>query len=386
MAVVACLFFLLPSNVTPFALSLATGRQDEGAADAEKATSKGLLYDDRRNKTPLLARLTGIRGTSERDGVLVKRTSSRSSSHRRWSPHLQDNGLQQVLPNHLHTVVPPAQGVLGGDRAGLSTATTSYIPADGPFAPHTEGESSSKQPDKAALHAEPNQESTVRTTVGDLAGQHSPKKRVFKTSEKTRAARRERNKRWKEGLTPERMVEFNERHVANAQRFQQRQRARRMGLPGPPLQRTYRDARRWKKQVGAQGVRQPASAETRMEEATQRAVDVTHAPSGTPQQAMLRLRTFESSSGSRSRPAFPFRGAIDGHRFAPAPSSLPLDLDLSLSAPGSSSSGQRQTTDAPRPAALPPARTLEEQRLRLTLAPPGQHDRPRLTLAPPKHE
>ena len=416
MAAVTCLLLLLSYSVarqiTPSALSLVTGWQDGqiGATD----TGKRWLYDDFK-KTPPLVRSPGIRGNDELDEVLVRRTSSRSPSHRRWSAHLQSTGLQQAPPSQMGAL--PAPHFQGGDHSrlpALGMVTPSPFPADGPVAPHIEPRSSSKRPHKPdrrpygsltnnpALKAQADRKrhalAVQRIKDGEQTSRMKPDGTELPatTLEDYQARTRANSKRWFSSLTKERKAKLNQRRNERRKRATARRRAQREGgsWQGPPVRKPGRPRRNWEQeQARAEEGRQHAPTDARMERATQRA------PPGAQGSGTLRRWTTEPSSGSWSVTASPIPEATH-HRFAPGPSSSKLDLRLLLSVPGSSTSEQRH---APQQAAPPAAETRveerlrldrappvatarEEERLRLTLAPPGEHDGLRLTLAPPKYD
>ena len=326
-------------------------------------------------------------GTTKPDELLIKRTSS-SSSHRGRPPHPQGIGRK---PGWSHHIAPGAPWPHVPGDPDHSMARPSHVPADAPVVPHTDLASSSKRPNGSiennrALTTQAEGESRDRTMARVLAGEDVPKpgpgrpRSVFRTPEETRAVRREEKKRWFDSLTPDRKAKVRARNAAQAAKSRARRKAWLRGSPGPPYQKPSREAKKWEE--WAEQTRQHALVDARIEGARQRALPAVQGP------ATMRPTTPESSSGSWSVPASPLPEATN-HRFAPGPSSSTLDF-LSLSAPGSSTSGQKQILRAPRQAAsLAAPRTREEERLRLTLAPPGQHDeedRLRLTLAPPRHD
>ena len=398
MAVVVCLLLLLSYSIAgqarPSALSLTTGRQNKRID--EKATGKPWLYSDGSKILP------AIHGTVEPDEVLVKRTSSRSPSSRRWSPHGQGTGLQPVPPNNIYPGAPFVPLILGGDHSrwpGLSTAPPSQVPGDAPVATHTEPGSSSKQPAKAnrrpyrslkndpIAKAKAHQESNARNrakkkrtalmVLGKL-------KYATASKEDITAVRTGRTQRWLSSLTAEEKLDWIKRRNESSRRCKERKRAKLRGnnSPGPPLRKHGRKAVDWdQRRAMLEKARLDGHADTRMEEATQNAVDVPHASPGAHGSGALKLRTAASSSGSLFVPEQDIEASY--HRFMPGPLSPPLNHGLLLTAPGSSTSAQRQTQALPQAAPLL-ARTMEEERLRLTLAPPDEHDWLELTLAPPR--
>ena len=383
MVVVACVLLLFSCSIASQARltsSLAAGWQD---GQVVRKTNKVWLYNDR-NKTPPWLRSSGRRGTAqpEPEEMLVKRTSG-SSSHRRLLLHLQSTSLRPEPPNHIHPGALPAPVSLGGGWPGLSTAAPSHGPAEGPSVPHTEPGSSSKQPNKAkrrpygslasnpALKKQANRERQAsamqRIKNGERVNKTKPDGTKYKVStfDEYQFYNRDHSRRFRSNLPEEKRVGLNQQRSERKRRAREAKKAQ---LEGERPQQEQEKA-------GAEALTPSAI----LGASTQRT------PPDVPGPATLPLRTPASSAGSSFRPVFSFPPAVPHHRFAPEPSSPSLKLGLSLSAPGSSSSGQRQTTDAPQQAAPPPARTLEEQRLQFTLAPPGQHDRLRLTLAQPRH-
>ena len=341
MGVATCLLLLLSCSIagqaTPSRSSFATGWQDDHLG--EKAAGKAWLYIDESRTTP------AMRGTDELEEVVVKRTSSNSSSHRPRSPPLQRTGLQAVPPDHNTSGAPSATHAYGSGShsrlSDLSTAIPSHVPQERPSAPHPEAGSSSKRPHKAkrqprgtlrydpATQALVLQESTAGTSTRNMPGEQTQRptsrrrKRVFRTPEEILARRRESTRQWRKNVPPGRKDEIRASQSEQVRRSRQRQDARLRGnnSPGPPLRKVGRKPRNLnKEEAGADDNRQHAPADTRMVEATQRADDVPHTPR------------------------------------------------------------------APRHAATPPAKTIEEENLRLTLAPPGDEDRLDLTLGPPRHD
>ena len=353
--------------------------------------------------TPLVAHSTGIDGNAEPGYLLVKRTSS-SPSPLRWSVHRQRTARQPVQPNHTPHIAAPLPHVLGGSI--LRAATPSHVPAAGPSADATVPQVLTKLPypanrrprgllarnpiEKALSIREANakrraryklSKPTARMRLGSL-------KYATATDEEIRAINNAREKQWKSTLTPEQKADIRRRRNESTKRWRERVKARLRGnnSPEPPLRRQgAKILGGEQEQAGAHELRQHTPADARMEEAVHRAVDGPHALPGTHgPPATLRLKTPESSSSSWSVPSSPHPEASH-HRLAPGPSFSPLDLRNSLPAQGSSTSAQSQTR-ALRPAAPLPAIPIEEDSLRLTLAPPGEHDRLRLTLAPPRHD
>lgn len=413
MAVVACVLLLLSCSIAGRATptpSLATGWQ-EGDIGEKAAAEMTWLYEDR-NKTPPVARASGIGGTDGLDEVLIKRTSG-SPWHRPGLAHKQGTGLQPVPPT-IPPGAPPAPHVLRADNTrwpALSSATPSQISAVGPSAPHTEPESSTKQPDKAfkrhpygslrnnpALRAQAKREYRARLIEkikkGERINRTKPGggKYTVTTFDDYQASRTAQSKRAWSNLTEEGKAKTYERRNKDGRRVRAKRRAQRKAQlegrswEGSPVRKPGRPRRNWEQEQAAaeEDVHQHEPANARMEEATQRVVDVPNASPTT-----VWPRPPEPSSGSW--PVLESLPRASHHQFARVSSSPPLDLHLSLSAPGSSTSGQRPT-QAPRQSAPPPAKTLQEQRLRLTLAPPGEHDpsgeidRLRLTFAPPRHD
>ena len=396
MVVVACLLLLLSCSTAGQAYPLsshAAGWQDVQAG--EKAVDK---------VWPPLTRSARIRGTAEPDEVLVKRTS-RSPSHHRSLPPLHGTERQPVPPSHVPPTVPPAPIVRGGPPS-LNTAPPSSAPAIGPSAPHEESGSSSKRPTKAnrrprgsltnnrALKALADREKQNRMMDKIKSGElidktRSNGKKYARTSiEEHRAYKREHARRSRSKLTPEQRATVNQQQTERRRQRKALQKAQLEGLTsqGPPSgSRRNREKEQEQPQVGPQEGRQHEPFDQRMEEATLREVEAPPATT-TP----MSPRPPESSSGFWAEPTHPHLEAVH-HRFEPGPSSPSLNLDLSLSAPGSSTSGQRQASSSSRQDVPPPARTLEEQRIRLTIAPSGQHNPPdehdklRFTLASPRH-
>ena len=346
------------------------------------------------------ARSTGIRGTAERDEMLVKRTSG-SSSHRRrrWSPHLQGSVLQQEPPIRNSPGAPPAPQPVVGNRADwppLSRPAPPHIPAGELSAAPTEVHEpysmlhrrpyrSLKENPDAKLAA--NRESQARTMARLKSGYRTirPKlgasKYAVTTYGEHLARRRENSRRLKSNLTEEEKKKRNEKRNESARLYRAKKKAQReaqleggsgqgtsVRKSGEPLQSGEQE------QARAAQVRSHTSSDTRIEEAMQHSVGAPHAPPTTVWQ-----RPPGSASGFASV-LDPLHGALR-QRFGPGTSSSQHDLDLSLSAPGPTTIRQKQTTHA-RPA----ARKQEEDRLGLTLAPPGEHDRLRLTIGPPGHE
>ena len=353
--------------------------------------------------------------------MLVKRTSSSSPSHRPWLPHLQGNGLQAVSPGPIPPIAPPAPHILGGPDhrhlPSLSTANPSHVPAGGPsvdgsLAPHTEPASSSMAHYKAFrrprgsltnnsdLKKQAHREDQARYIQRIRAGVQMKKKtaggpRVPLTAEEYQAVTRSGSRRIWSNRSKESKAKIYQRVNESSRRVRAKRKAQRQAQlegrawegspvrkPGRPRQ--YWDQEQEQEQVGAQEVRQPVLAETRTEKAPQHAVDVPHIPPGT-HGGTLRLGAPASSSVSWPVTQSPFHGTSH-QQFAPGPPSPLLVLRLPLSAPDSSPFGHRQTTRTPRQVAPPAARSREEERLQLTLAPPGEHDRLGLTLAPPWHD
>ena len=361
MAVLACLFLLLSCGI---------------AAQA----------------TPTLSLATPpagcCRGTDELDEILVKRTSG-SSSHRPLLRHLQgpvpqSTGLQSLPLTHIHP------------GAALRTAASFQVPADGHSAPNTAPESSSKRPEKAkrrpygslknnaALRAKAGRASQARMMQRIKNGERVNQRKLdgskyalesfedYQRSQSAHAARRWRN------FNDDDKAKYYQRRNESARRVRAKRKAQREAeregriWQASPVRKRGRPRKYWDDELeqakaGVDDVRLHEPADTRMGDKTQHAVQVTHASSTT-----VWPRLTEASSGSSSLPAS-LSGAL--HQFfPPGPSSSSLDHGLSLWTPGSSTSGQRQTTRAPRRVEPPPAaRTWEEKRLRLTLAPPGQH-------------
>ena len=393
MAAVVCLLLLLSCSIAGQAThrsSLATGWQNDQVS--EKAESTAWKCNDC-SKAP-----SAIHGTTAPDEKLAKRTNSSPPSHHHFVR------LQPVPTTHTPTGAPPARHVLAADHfrlPGMSTATPSQGPAVGPSADHTVATSSGKRPynevaktlavrDKNARRRLKNEnlKPTAKMNLGRL-------KYATATDEEIRAINNGRHRRWMSTLTPEQKADLRRRRAESSKRSKERQKARRRGnnSPAPPLQRKSRNTQhpeQDQERAKEQEVRQHAPADARSEEAAQRSAHNSHAPSDFHDPpTTLRLGTPGVVSGSwpllESLPRDPLQG------FASGRSSPPVHSRVSLSAQGSFTSGQKQTR-APRQAAPPNARTMEEERLRLILAPPGQHEPPdehdwlQLTLATPGHD
>ena len=195
---------------------------------------------------------------------------------------------------------------------------------------------------------------------------------AFTTFEEYLASNRANSKQWRRNLKAEDKAKINQRQRESASRMRTRQKAQReaeregRSWQGSPLRKPGRPRKNWEQeQMGAQQVHQHAPVPAAMEEGQ----STQHAPPGARGSRTLRLTTPESSLGSWTLPKESLPRAPH-QRFAPGPSSPKLDLVLSLSALGSSTAGQRQADGAPRPAAPPSATTMEDDRLRLTLATP----------------
>ena len=403
MAAVVCFCFclLLRCSFAAPTSSLAAGRQDGKIGG--KATGKALLCNQC-SEIP-----SAIRGTDELDVVLDKRTS-RSPSHHRLSPPLQSNGLQQALTAHPIPLAPFEPHVQGGPD--LRTVTPPHVPAndhstDGYNAAHHEPGSSSvvhykvgRRPrgslqNDRSLKAKARRENHARTLQrikdGVLVGRKKPdgSRYAVTNMDEYHARKRESTRRSRSKQTKEAKARIAQQTNENAKRLRAKRKAQReaeqegRSWQGSPVRKPGRPRKYWddeQEQAQVEAVRQHEPTHLAVEEAPQRAMDVTHAPP-----AALSPRPPESSSVSwpvlESLPRASFQ------RSAPGSVSSMLHLGLSLSAPGSSTSGQRQMTDA-----LPAARTREEEVLPHTFAPPGQHDsssehdRLRLTLAPPKND
>ena len=338
--------------------------------------------------------------------MLVKRTSSRSPSHRRSPLRLENTGLQPVPPDQVSPTALPAPQVLGtadhSHRPELGSATPSQVPVVGPSSPSTEPGSSSMMNYKLdrrrrgslknnpALKAQADREKKNRMMERIKSGvlvnrtKRDGSEYTIKTNEDLRAYSRSYARRSKSKLTAEDKEKISKERREKRIQDKERRKAELEGRPwqGPPLRRRGRPRRIWEQeQAGAQEVSQHTSAGARMEEpTTQRAVDDPHAHPFT-----VQPRRPESSSSSWPSPSPSTESPHSAHhQFAPGPSSSQLDLNLALSAPSSFISGQRQAR--PPEEAPPAAGEREEERLRLTLAPPGEHDRLRLTLASPRHD
>ena len=365
--------------------------------------------------TTQVARPAGIHSTAGPDDLLFKRTSNASSPPRRWRAPLQRTdlhgpGLEPAPPIHTFTGASPATHAHGDDLRHWAALSMPHMPGDGPSAPRSELGGSSKQPDKTtrrphkSLTNNPNLQAQARQEYrdrlmdkikkGELINRTKPgggKYRIT-TIDEYHASQRAKSRQTWSNLTPEGKAKKNEerrknRGLAEAKRKAQRE-AQQEGRTwqGSPVRKPGRPRRNWDKeqkqaQVGAEESRQHAPILSTMEGGG----STQHPPPGVHDSGTLRLRTPASSLGSSTVAHAPLPESAS-RRFAPGPSSPEFHLDLSLSAPGSSSSGQRQATRAPQPAALPPASTLEERRLGLFLAPPGQHDRLQLSPAPPRYD
>ena len=346
-----------------------------------------------------VARPTGIRGSVEPDEVLIKRTSRRFSSQRPWSPHLQDTGLQPVPPTYVLPIAPPAPHNLEDDHSRWPALNTA-APSHAPVAPHTEPASSSRQPATAkrrprgslknnpALKAQANRESQALTVQkiknGERVNQTKPdgSKYAISTGEEYQARTSANSRRYWRDLPREDKDRKNKERSERRRRAREREKAEQGGRSwqGPPVRKTGRPRRNWEQELAeVQEGRQQAPTDTRMQEAAEHAVDVPHAPP-----TRLSPRQPASSSGSRTMPHGSLRRAPH-QRFASGPLSPPVDFRPTLLEPDPSSPGHRPAAHVSQRAA-PSAATTEDERLRLTLAPPGKHDRLQLTLAQPRND
>ena len=418
MAVVAWLLFLLSCSIAGHATptssfsSLAAGWQEERVG--EKSSGKAWIYHGC-SKTPSLVRSAGIRCNDELDEVLVKRTSSRLPLHRPWLTQRPTAVLQTGPPTHLPLGAPSAPHVFEGPDLSMSTPlhVPPYIPpTKGSSAPHLEPGSLSKRPfdinrrprgslkNDSVLKARAARESRARTMQkikdGVLVNRLKPNGSPYTITTKDELqayhrahATKSRNKRTEEAKVKMYQRKAEGRRLANAKREAQRE-AQREGRiwQGSPVRKRGRPRRNWEQeQMEAEEARQHALADARREEAMQRAVDVPSAPSGTQGEGTSRLRTPETSSSLWPVPPSSLPKAAH-YQLAAGRTSPSPDLELSLTAPSSTFAQWRP----PRQATPPPARTREEEWLRLTLAPPDQHappgedDRLRLALAPPRYD
>ena len=399
MAAVACLLLWLSCSIagqaTPTSSS-SLAMDWQTIQGSEKATGHAWPYNDRIKTSPVMG------DTAELDEVLVKRTS-RSPSYRRWSPPAQGTGMHTSPPTYFYPGAPVPPHILGGDHSrwlGLSTATPSQLPEDAPLAPHSEAGSSSMWPNKAkrrppgtlksnpALKAQANRDSHTKYTesirTGERANRTKPdgSKYEISTVEEFLARKRANARRSYHNLKGENRTRYIQKGTERRRRARERQKAQQEGRiwQGSPVRKPGRPRRNWEQeQAGAQEARQHAPAQMAVEEAVQPAVLPGQHGSGT-----LRLSTPESLAGSSSLHAF-LHGS-PRQVFPAGPFSSSPDLRLSLSAPGSSPSELRHATHAPQQGASLPPRTREEDRLGLTLAPPGEHVGLRLTLAQPRYD
>ena len=383
MAIVACIWLLLSYSL---------------AGQAKSASSLG--------SSPV-AHSSGMHGIAKPEDLLVKRTSG-SHLHRPRLPSVQGTGLQPLPPTYIPLGAPRASHALGGDHSGPSApgmVIPSQVSGEGPSTDPSVAKSVGKRPYKA--NKRPPGLLTDETIAKAMAiretkaGSSAKNKRGKRTDltilgrlkyataskEEIRALRNGSKKRWLSKLTPEERLEARRRQNESNKRWKEKQKARlkKNNMPGLPLQKAGKDALEFEQeQAGADEPHRHVSADTRMEEATESAVDGQHAPAGTHEPpATLKLRTSAMSVGTSSLHA-PLPGAP--HQFFPPGPSLSFSLPnlrLSLSAPGSSKSGQKHSL---RQAAPPAAGVREEERLQLTLAPPSDHDGLRLALAPPRHD
>ena len=388
MAAAVCLLLLLSCSIAAPTSSLAAGRQDGQMGG--RALGKAWLCNQC-SETP-----SAIPGTDELDEVPEKRTS-RSPSHRRWSPSLQGTGLRQTPSNDTPSGAALAPFATGAPD--LSAATSSQVPAEGPSASHTEPASSSKRffdlnrrphgslkknPEwKAEVNRERQALAIQKIKDGELVDKTKPGGSKYAVSNKDeyRARTRANSSRYWSNLPKERKESITKERSRRSREMTRAKRESR-SWQGPPLRRPGRPRRDWaQEKARAEEVQRHVSADARMEEATQHGEDGRHAPPGAHEPpATLWLLSATMAAGSSS-----LHASVPGvpRQFFPAgPSSSSLDLYLSLSAPGSSKSGQKHSL---RQVAPPAAGAREEEMLRLTLAPPDEHDRLRLALAPPRH-
>ena len=406
MKIVVCLLLLLSCSIAGQALptsSLATDWQNGQIGG--KAEGQGWSYNDR-TKIPLLIRSAGGRSTAEPSETLVKRTSG-SPSPLRWSHRRRRTDWQPVPPSPVHPAAPLAPDIVGG-----STATPPHFPADGPSVPHTEPESSSKQPNKAkrrppgtlknnpALKAQANRErhdlNVQRILNGEPGNITKARggKNAITTREEYRARKRANSKRFWRSHTKEEKVVLNKERTERYRQVRERKKAEQEGRiwHGPPARKRGRPRRNWEQeqeQAGPEEARQDAHADTRMEEATQHGEDGGHAPPGAHgPPAPLRQNTPELSSRffTVAHVAHEVLPEATHQSFPLGPSSPSPNLRLSMSTHGWFTSGQGQTTHAQRQAAPQATSARVDESLALMLAPPAQLDGLRLTLAPPKHD
>ena len=379
MVVVACLLLLLSNSIAGQALPTSS------------------------RTAPLAARSLDVLGTAEPGNLLARRTRSIPFSHRPWSPHLQDTARPPVPPSYTPLGPPSMPHVLGGEQSGwpgLSTAEPSRVPENGPFVDPTVGESSGKQLHKTNRRPSGMLANTPVAKAQALreAQAKTRKKRGKRTAlmrlgrlkyatasvEEIRALRNNRNKLSLSKLTPEEKLEFHKKRNERSRRSREKKKAilRGNSSPGPALRKQGREGLDWEQeQARGKEAHQYALADTRMDEARQHAVKISHGPPRTHGTSTVPMSTLASSTGSSSHAPLP---DVAHQPFPPGSSSSSLDLRLSLSAPGSSKFQQEEAT--PHQTAPPAARTSEDEMLRLTLAPPGEHDRLRLILAPPRHD
>ena len=374
MAVVACLLLLLSCSI---------------AGQAMPTSSSPLA-----NKTP-----SAMHGTAELDSVLVKRTSSRSPSHRHGSRHVRGTRLQPASSS------PPTPHVLVAadhrHQTDLSMATPSQVPAVGPSAPHHKQGNLNMMSYKVGrrprgsltnnptLKAQAAQENRLRMMAkiksGVLVNKTKPdgSKYAIATFEEYKRYNRDSTRESRSRLTIEQKARLNQKQNERKRRDYAKRKAQRDaqlkegGRQGSPLRQQGRSQQE-QERAGPVEARQHASVLSSMEGEG----SAEHAPPDFHGSDTLRLRKPESTSASSS--LLPFLLGAQHRPVSPGPS-LSLDLRLSLPTSGSSTSGQGETRPS-RPAAPPTAGTVDQERLRLSLAPPGQHDRLRLTLAPPRHD